>query len=91
MTWLRDNTPLDAIILAADGDAWLPVIAERRAIHYRALRYFEWDEMPKASAIASNTAVDYVYVPADMEPPADSPLIPIFEADGVRVYRITDQ
>jgi len=37
MLWLRDNTPSDAFILnypGIEGD-WVPVLAERRALHFR--------------------------------------------------------
>ncbi len=89
MTWLRDNTPPDAIVMATDGDAWLPVFAERRAIDFRAVRYFEWDEIGYASTTTRDTAVDYVYVPADAEPPKDTLLTLVFEQENARVYKLT--
>ena len=45
MIWLREHTAADAIVSAADGDAWLPIYAERQALDFRAARYFEWDEV----------------------------------------------
>ncbi len=85
MTWLRDNAPPHAIVMAADGDAWLPVFAERRAIDFRALRYFEWDTV--AGEYASHDDVDYVYVPANAAP-KDSPMTLVFEQRNARVYEV---
>ncbi|MCY3798833.1 MAG: hypothetical protein OXG84_13560 [Chloroflexi bacterium] len=88
MTWLRDNAPPDAIVMAADGDAWLPVFSERRAIDIRALRYFEWDTV--AGEYASDSTVDYIVARAGTKAPVDMPRNPAFEAGGVRVYHVTD-
>jgi len=51
MTWLRENTPPDAVILnfpgPQEGD-WVPVIAERRAIYYRPQPFFQRGTDPLA-------------------------------------------
>lgn len=85
MTWLRENAPPDAIVLAADGSAWLPVFAERRAIDFSAVRYFEWDTV--AGEYANNDDVDYAYVPANAAP-KDSPLTLVFEQGNARIYEM---
>ncbi len=87
MTWLRDNTPADAVVMAAEGEAWLPVFAERRAVDFRALRYFEWE--PVRAVNTEISEVDYVFVPANAAPPADSPLTLVFERNGARVFADT--
>ena len=86
MTWLRENTPDDATLLAADGSAWLPVFAERRAKDLRAVQYFEWDFLQRAEVGADE--VDYVFVPADGDAPAEMPLKQVFEQGGARVYEV---
>ncbi len=84
MTWLRDNTRADALIMATDGNAWLPLFAERRAPDFRAVRYFEWDAVDGGNA--SEDDVDFVFVQADASPPADRPLTLVFEQNGVRIF-----
>ncbi len=85
MNWLRENSPADAVVSAADGGAWLPLFAERRSTHFRAIRYFEWDAV--ASSEASDYEVDYVYVPADAEPPAYLTLKLVFQQGKARIYQ----
>jgi len=85
LTWLRENTAADAVVMAADGDAWLPVFAERRASDFRAVRYFEWDLIEGAGL--GRAEVDFVFVPAGMPPPEDMPLELVFEQNGARVYK----
>ena len=87
MIWLRANAPPDAIVMAADADAWLPVFAERRAIDFSAIRYFEWDTV--TGEYASNDDVDYVYAPANAAAPKDSPLTLMFEQGNARIYELT--
>lgn len=89
MTWLRDNSPADAVVSAADGNAWLPLFSERRAPDFRAVRYFEWD--PVISADLDRAEVDYVYVPADAEPPASLSLKLVFEQGNARVYEVVEE
>ena len=84
MIWLRDNTPDEAVVMAADGNAWLPVFAERLAVDFRAVRYFEWE--PVRAVNIDRSEVDYVFVPANAAPPADSPLTLVFERNGARVF-----
>ena len=84
MTWLRDNSPADAVVMAADGNAWLPVFAERRAPDFRALRYFEWDAVSNFDVEWSE--VDYVFAPAGSDPPAYIALKLIYEGGSARVY-----
>ena len=57
MAWLRDNTPPDAIVMAADGNAWLPIVAERRAVDFRAARYFEWDVLTRTGKSAIDVSM----------------------------------
>ena len=57
MTWLRDHTPEDAVLLAADGEGWLPIYAQRRTVAFRAVAYFEWDTIGRAGA---EPLVDFV-------------------------------
>ncbi|MCY4063964.1 MAG: hypothetical protein OXG53_16450 [Chloroflexi bacterium] len=89
MTWLRDNKPADAVVMAADGDAWLPLFAERRAPDFRAVRYFEWDVIRNVDLDWSE--VDYVYVPGDAEPPANMPLKLVFEQGKARIYQFAKE
>lgn len=84
MTWLRDNARADAVVMAADGNAWLPLFAERRAPDFRAVRYFEWDAV--APEESSMNEIDYVFVKADHKLPADSPLKLVFAKGNARVY-----
>ena len=84
MTWLRDNSPADAVVMAADGDAWLPLFAERRASDFRAVSYFEWDAISNMELEALEA--DYIYAPAGSDPPADIALKLVFEGGSARVY-----
>ncbi|MCY3834634.1 MAG: hypothetical protein OXG85_16605 [Chloroflexi bacterium] len=84
MTWLRENTAADAVVMAADGSAWLPLFAERPAVHFRAFRYFEWDLMQSADVDLSE--VEYVYAPADAEPPTNMMLKLVYKQGNARVY-----
>lgn len=84
MTWLRDNSPAEAVVIAADSNAWLPIFAERRAPDFRALRYFEWDAVSNIDVEWAE--VDYVYAPAGSDSPADIALNLIFERGSARVY-----
>ena len=88
MTWLRDNSPADAVVTAADGNAWLPIFAERRATDFRAFRYFEWGSIGSANTSAYD--VDYVLVQTNAAPPADTPSTLVFEQGNVRVYQLTE-
>lgn len=88
MSWLRDNSPADAVVIAADGNAWLPIVSERRAPDFRAVRYFEWDSLKPDDS--SMDKIDYVYAPADAEPPSDTPLALVFQRGNARVYQLTD-
>jgi len=88
MTWLRDNTRADALIMATDGNAWLPLFAERRAPDFRAVRYFEWDQI--SGVDVERSEVNYVYVPADAAPPLDLPVTLVFDQGDARVYQLSD-
>ena len=88
MTWLRDNSPADAVVTAVDGNAWLPIFSERRSTDFRAVRYFEWDQI--ALLDKSAYGADYIYVPADTESPVDTPMELIFEQGNARVYQLTE-
>ena len=87
MTWLRENSPADAVVAAVDGNPWLPTFSERRSINFRAVRYFEWNFIGDVDADRSE--VDYVYVPVENEPPKDTPLRLVFEQGNARVYQLT--
>lgn len=84
MTWLRDNTPAEAIVSAADGDAWLPLFAERRSTNFRAVRYFEWELISDIGF--GQSELDYIYVPGAAEPPASFSLELVFENGDARVF-----
>ena len=84
MTWLRDNSPVEAVVAAADGDAWLPLFAERRSTNFRAIRYFEWELISDVDVDRSE--VSYVYVPGAAEPPASLSLKLVFEQGNARIY-----
>ena len=69
MTWLKTNSPEDAMLYALDDDAWLPVYAERNAMNFRAVHYFEWDDVVTPADTLdfsfenlSNVPFDYVFV-----------------------------
>ena len=86
MTWLRDNTPQDALLLAADANGWLPVFAERRAVDFRAIRYFEWDQILDSPSEAAEP--DFVFVPAGSDAPNETALTPIFARGGAQIYEV---
>lgn len=86
LDWLRENTPEDALLLASDGNGWLPVFAERRALDLRAAQYFEWDLLETSGF--SGEAPDYVFAPAGGVPPDDLSLELVYEQGGARVYRV---
>lgn len=86
LDWLRENAADDALLMAINGSGWLPVIAERRALDLRAVRYFEWDLLD-ASGFAG-AAPDYVFVPTGGVPPDDLALELAFEQGGAKVYRV---
>ncbi len=86
LDWLRANAPDDALLAASDDSGWLPVIAERRALDFRAVRYFEWDLLD-ASGFAG-AAPDYVFVPTGGVPPDGLSLELAFEQGGARVYQV---
>ena len=85
LDWLRENTPVDALLAASDHNGWLPVIAERRAQHLRAVQYFEWDLLEQGGF--GGEAPDYMFVPAGDHPPDDLSLELKFEQGGARVYQ----
>ncbi len=86
MHWLRDHAPADALLLAADGEGWLPVFAERRARDFKALRYFEWD--PVQPTDVEQADVDFVFVPAGAHPPPSLALELVFTRGQARVYAV---
>ena len=89
MTWLRQNTPLDAVVKAADGNAWLPIFAERRALDFRAVTYFEWGQLRRNSQFAEE--INFILVSPGHNPPADLNLHLIFNHDGTRVYQLDNK
>ena len=89
MTWLRENARADALLMAADGNAWLPVFAERPAIDLRAAATFEWDIIERAAAEPSQ--IDYLLIPPGMHPPDEPPLELVFQRDQARLYKVLRQ
>lgn len=89
MTWLRDNSPAEAVVMASDGNVWLPLFAERRARDFRAVGYFEWDAIEPDESNMSE--IDYVFVNVDSTLPVDSPLTLVFAKGNARVYQMTDK
>ena len=85
MTWLRENAPADALLMAADGNAWLPVFAERPALDFAAARYFEWDVISKSDRRLDQ--VDFIMMPARDAPPATMKPVAVFTAGGTSVYQ----
>lgn len=83
MDWLRKNTPPDALLQAADGDGWLPVIAERPASDFRAYSYFERQLVQPAE----NPAADFLLVPADADFRADASLQLVFQQGETRIFQ----
>ncbi len=88
LAWLRENTAADAVVMAADGNVWLPVFTERRATDIRAVRYFEWDLIEDAGF--GRAEVDFVFVTAGRAPPENMPLELAFERAGARVYGVVE-
>lgn len=86
LDWLRENTADDALLLASDGNGWLPVFAERRTLNLRAAQYFEWDLLEQIGF--DGEAPDYLFVPAGGAPPDDLALEPVFEQGGARVFAL---
>lgn len=85
MTWLREQAALDALLLAADGEGWLPIYAERRAVNLRAVAYFEWDAVDVADEL---TEVDFVFQSSAGVALPDLPLRLVFEQGDARVYEV---
>ena len=83
LLWLRDNTPEDALVLSADGEGWLPLVAERRAVDFRAVAYFEWDDL---GGSGEERDVDYVFQPSAGADLPDMPLNLVFEQGEARVF-----
>lgn len=98
MIWLKDNTPADAIVYAANDNRWLPVFAERDALTYDVVRYFEWDEVVPTAAFVEyedlgDTAVDYVFVSAaaDHDFRDVDNLHLVYELGETQVYEVIGQ
>ena len=98
MTWLKTNTPEDAILYALDDDTWLPVFAERNALNFSALHYFEWDSVVTPADTLdfsfdnlSNVPFDYVFVSSsetqNLSEVADLTLV--YEQGDARVYQVS--
>ena len=84
MTWLRENTSSDAILIAADGDAWLPIYAQRQTIHFRAVRYFEWDDIKPSK---NSRRFDYLFQRAASPARFDLPLKLVYQQGTAQVYQ----
>ena len=88
MIWIRDNTAQDALILSAAGNGWLPLYAERRAHHFRAAAYFEWDLVPPA---VNAPPADYLLQSAGAANGGDGlDLRLVFEQGAAQVYQVID-
>ena len=85
MTWLRDHAPEDAVLLAADGEGWLPIYAQRRTVAFRAVAYFEWDTIGRAGA---EPLVDFVFQSTAGAELPELPLKLVFEQGEARVYEL---
>ena len=85
LTWLRDNTPNDVLLMAADGEGWLPIFAERRAVDLRAVAYFEWDAV---ETVDDEKEVDFVFQSSAGAVLPDLPLRLVFEQGAARVYEV---
>lgn len=83
MDWLRENTPPDALLQAENGDGWLPVIAERRAVDFRAYSYFERGLIQPAES----DAPDYLLARADADFVVDSAWRLVFQQGEARVFQ----
>ena len=86
MTWLRENTSEDALLLSSDGEGWLPIVAGRRTVHYRALRYFEWAAIEGGGA--SEADVDFVFHASNAGDLPQLPLRLVFEHGDAQVYEV---
>ncbi len=86
MRWLRDNAPAGALLLSTDGEGWLPIVAERRAVNFRAVAYFEWDEI---DGLLNEREADFVFQPSASDVLPDLPLEPVFVQGQARVYRVS--
>lgn len=86
MNWLRENAPADALLLAADGNAWLPVFAERRALDFRAVRYFEWDAVQRTNTDPAD--VEFVLASSGAAVPSNLDLRLVYEQGSAAVYRV---
>ena len=85
MTWLREHTAEDALLLAADGEGWLPIFAERRAVDLRAVTYYEWDEV---DAVVDIAEVDFFFQSSAGGQLPDLPMKLVFEQGDARVYEV---
>lgn len=85
MTWLRQNTARDAVLMAANGDAWLPIYAQRQALDFRAVRYFEWDDIEPSNP---NATFDYLFQRAPAPVPLGLPLKLVYQQGAAQVYQM---
>ena len=83
MLWIRDNAPADAIVQSADGEGWLPIVAERRAFDVHAVTYFEWGGF---EAQAGAQEADFVFQSSARADLPNLPLKLVFEQGKARVY-----
>ena len=83
LTWLRDNTPNDVLLMAADGEGWLPIFAERRAVDLRAVAYFEWDAV---ETVDDEKEVDFVFQSSRWRGAAGLATATGFRAGALRGY-----
>ncbi len=85
MTWLRENAEQDALLMAADGQGWLPIFAERPAVDFRAVAFFEWDDLRESGDVRD---VDYVFHSEGSEFSADERWRLVLEQGDARVYEV---
>lgn len=98
MSWLKTNTPDDAILYAGDDDGWLPIFAERNALNFSAVQYFEWDEVITPADTLdfsfdnlSNIPFDYVFISSTetRDLSGFDGLTLVFEQGDAQVYQVS--
>ena len=84
MDWLRDNAPPHARLQAADASGWLPALAERKSVDFRAWTYFEWGSLTRAE---TSEPANYVFASAYAAVTEDPTLQLVFQQGDARVYQ----
>lgn len=99
MRWINDNTPEDAILYSPEGQVWLPVYTERTALHFQAVKYFEWDVVSTEASngvidlmTLENPLFDYIFVSSDGERNLENveELTLVFEQKSAQLYKVDE-